>query len=297
MRNNEDIEPFDPEWLVRRGVYFTEIDPELAAELLKRNHENRNPKPRKIEQFVREMQRGAWDIDVSDIKFGRNGDLVDGQNRLLACIEAKVPFPTMIRTCVNPGAKAKVDTGSARTAADALKMEGISGGSPSAVAAAVNLRSRFIERITEHDGKRGFDYKSITYTHGEVIEYLRAHPAVTTWASRAENLSSKVVPAIPRSVCIAALSMFAEVDEANTVRFYDALVHGSWGGPGDPLMALIGYAARIRGGRVSGSPGARGRVQQEENLMALIKTWNAWRTGEHIKLLSIRQNERLELPL
>lgn len=96
----------------------------------------------------------------------------------------------------------------------------------------------------------------------------------------------------------ASLGWFGEVDEAAAVRFYEAIRDGKWGGPGDPLMALIAYAARVRGGvRKGGSPGHKGRTAQEEHLMAMIKVWNSWRQGKPLHLLSIKHEERLEVPV
>lgn len=294
--SDEQLLPWDPEWLVRRGNYLTLITPEVANGLLERNTNNRRPKTRKIEQYAREMKAGRWDPDASDIKLARTGELIDGQNRLMACVEANVPFPTMVRTCLGLGSKSKVDTGTARTAADALKMAGIHGGSPTAMAAAVALRVRYMERVEMFDRRRGWDYRSTVLTHDEVIDFLAAHPMIEKFGGRAQHLHVQVIPAFAPSVVSAALSWFAEADEVDAAVFYERLISGEWGGPGDPLMSLVGYAARLRGNRKQGSPGGRGRVAQEEGLMALVKVWNAFRSGEDIKLLSIRREERLEVP-
>jgi hypothetical protein len=292
--DRKDIKPFDWRWLDRRGNYLTIVTPELTEQLLERNTNNRRPRPLKIAQFARDMENDRWDPDASDLKFAADGTLLDGQNRLLACLRAQKPFATLVRTGLAKETQRHVDTGTARTASDALKMAGITYGA--ALASAVTLRIRFEDRLANHQGKRGMDAKGLQPTHDEVIDYLGEHPQMEKWAGRGDSLSTRVMPSIQRSVVMAGLSWFAEVDEADTVAFCDSLFEGEFGGPGDPRMALISYAARNSGPRKQGSPGSRGRVAQEENLMALIKVWNAWREGEPIKLLSIRRSEAIEPP-
>lgn len=290
-----DIREWDPRWLNRRGNHMTIITPELAAELLERNTNNRTPRPRKIEQFIRDMRNDRWDPDASDIKFARDGTLLDGQNRLMACIEAGVPFATLVRTGLDPQTQSKVDTGTARTTADALRMAQVP--YAGAMASAVALRMRYMERVLNFDRKRGFEARPMVPTHDEVLEYLGQHPQMEKFAPKAEQLRN-IIPAIQNSVLTAALGWFAEESEADADSFVDRLYHGEFGGPGDPIMALVAYAARVRGGtRRTGSQGAKGRTAQEANLMALIKVWNALRTGEPIKLLSVKREELLEVPL
>lgn len=273
---------------------MTTITPDIARDLLTRNTGNRNPKPRMIGQFARDMRAGRWDPDAADLKFSASGFLIDGQNRLMACVEANVPFSTLVRTGLNPRTKIYVDTGARRTAADALRMAGVTG-STGAIAAAVALRVRYSERIELYGRRRGWDYKSQILTHDEVLSYLEDHPAVNKFAPSAELMRKRVV-AIPTSPILASLSWFAEVDESDTASFVSKLVEGDFGGAGDPLLALLGYAARLRSGR-TGSPGARGRVAQEEHMMAFIKVWNALREGNALDRLAIGRHDKLETPL
>lgn len=294
MTDRKDIHAWNWDWIERRGNHMTIITPEIAAQLLTQNTHNRTPRPIKIAQYARDMSNGRWDPDASDIKIAKDGTLIDGQNRLMACVEAGVAFATLVRCGVERSTQTKVDTGSARTTADALKMAGVSYGT--ALSSACTLRMRFEERLDNAGGRRGMDQKVVVPTHDEVLEFLGRHPQMEKMAGRADSLTSRVIPSIQKSVAMAGLGWFAEIEEADALAFAEAFHQGEWGGPGDPLMSMIAYAARNAGPRKSGSPGSRGRIAQEENLMALIKVWNAWRDGEPIKLLSIRRAEQIERP-
>lgn len=279
-----EIREFDPEWLVRRGNYLTLITPEIATELLERNTNNRRPKPRAIQKYARDMRAGNWDPDASDVKVARTGELIDGQNRLLACQEAGVPFPTLLRTGVSTKAKAHVDLGVSRTLADSLAMEGVSHNT--AVAAAVGLRNRYERQLTE--GGTALS-RAFALTNQESLDYLRKHPSLVEFATDGKRCQ-QVAPAIPPSVWVAGLSMMAESNTKRARHFANQFVDGDTYGVGDPLLALVRYTALHRQNKV-GSPGGRGLLAAQRHLLALIKTWNAWRQDEKVDRLTVRDNE------
>lgn len=301
----QELIPWDDGFLVRRGNYMTLITPELAEKLLERNNNNRKPKERAIANYARDMGAGKWDPDASDLKFARTGDLLDGQNRLMACIKAGVPFPTLVRTGAQTHTRAHVDTGVKRTVADMLKMELDIGRNPTTVGAAVTLRVRYEDRVLNHRGKRtanvsagGRPMQHIALTHDEVLQYINDHPAILRFHSTAESLRNRVFPAFPPSAILCFLSMTAELDEKETLHLVDRLLNGEFGGVDDPLPVLIQYAALIRGNRGTGSPGHRGQVLQQSVLLALVRTWNAMRGGQQLRgRLHIKTSDTLVLPI
>lgn len=272
-----EVVEWDPEFLVRRGNYVTLITPELAESLLEQNTNNRKLKERMVQSFMHDMKAGKWDPDASDIKFARTGELIDGQHRLRACIEAGVPFPTLVRTCVNKDARQRVDTGTRRSAADAIKMAGY-GNYQATLGAAVGLRVRY-ERFIGEPRRELDTYRMPAMTHDEVLEYLTKHPMVDRLAIPGHSMR-RMIPAIPPSVIVAMLSLGAEKDEKLAWSFVDRMIHGEYGGMvGDPLVNLVQYAATQRALQ-SGSPGARGRATAASHLIAMIRVWNALRADE-----------------
>lgn len=289
---------WDDEFLVRRGNYLTMITPEVARQLLELNTNNRRPKRAKIEQYKRDMTNLRWDADASDLKVSRTQELVDGQNRCIASQESGMPFPTLIRTGLHVETKMHVDTGAKRIGSDVVRMMAGVTNYASGVAAAVTLRNRYTERYERYDAARGLDWKATVLTHEEMLTYLREHPAMIEFAPAGNRLYQSVTPAIQVSVWIAALSWFAELDHSMAEDFANRLVESEFRGPGDPLQSLVGYAARMRAQVQPGAGlgGIRGRIAQEENLIACIKVWNAYRKGEEIRRLTVRKDDRLVIP-
>jgi hypothetical protein len=293
-----ELRDFDPEMLVRRGNYLVLITPEVAGRLLELNQRNRPPSQRNVRLYARDMLAGRWDPDASDLKVSRAQVLVDGQQRLLACQLAGVPFPTLLRTGVGSDTKRHVDVGKKRTVADMLKMQDLpTTASPSLIGAAVALHTRYMDRITNHGGKRALDVKGEPMTHDEVLDFLDKHPLLVPFAGDAQALH-RIMPAIPGSSFGTFLTMAGEVDVKAAELFSSRLRAGEFGDPTrhDPLVALVQYAARVRVTGGMGNGGYRGRNAQESHLLALIRTWNANRRGEELERIVIKITDRLVLP-
>lgn len=291
LRADAKLQAWDDEWLNRRGNYYTLITPEIAAQLLERNVNNRPAKRRAIGQYARDMQAGDWNPDASDLKFNVEGYLQDGQNRLMACIEAGTPFPTLVRTVLDPDARDHIDQGVRRTTSDSFRMAGVVDANN--VAAAILMRERYERTVREYGGRQTANPRRIPMTHAEAIEYLAEHPTVEKMAGLGQAMHT-VGPGVPKSVYIAGLSMFAESSEKMAREFGETFIDGSSSGTGDPMLALTRYLARAK------SPGelkSRSRNRNQQHLGALVTVWNAYLQGEKLERLTMRDTDLLPMPV
>jgi len=281
-----EVQEWDPEFLVRRGNYMTLVTPELAQEWLnERNTNNRKTKGEAIIRYAREMESGRWDPDASDIKFSRTGELLDGQNRLMACVRAGVPFPTLIRTGLKLDTKTRVDTGIRRTIADTFTLERI----PYAnnVAAGIQLRLRYEEGEASGGqvGNVAAFRRAVKLGPDEALLYLREHPTHEKYGPTADALY-KAGPGVTRTIYFAFLGMAAEMDEADAERFVKEILGADWQA-GSPTMAWIRYLATLSGGPRTGSV-LMIRNASERHLLGLVRCWNAWRMQEPLDRIVIR---------
>lgn len=100
------------------------ITPEQAAEYLKGNLVNRTISPARVALYAKQMRQGSWRMTGEAVAFnGRK--LLQGQHRLAACVAAETPFTTVVVRGISPEAMKVMDSGRARTAANAFQMEGI----------------------------------------------------------------------------------------------------------------------------------------------------------------------------
>lgn len=102
-----------------------DIDPTTAAEILaERNKGNRPPKPNKVQQFAADMTKNRWGLTGDTIKFGTDGRLLDGQNRLSAAVRSGIAFKTHVVFGIDPILFGRMDIGKPRNAADILHIAG-----------------------------------------------------------------------------------------------------------------------------------------------------------------------------
>lgn len=81
-----------------RSVQFSveTITPEIAEKLLENVREGSVNDEKAIQAYVRAMRSKTWLINGMPIILGRNGEVLDGIQRLHACVEADVPFSTFV---------------------------------------------------------------------------------------------------------------------------------------------------------------------------------------------------------
>jgi len=100
------------------------ITPTEARRMLEKNRNIRQVRPMVVAQYTREMLAGRWRLNGETIKLDADGWLVDGQHRLLACIESDRPFTTwLITNATGDG----VDEGRSRSFHDLMGGRGIVG--------------------------------------------------------------------------------------------------------------------------------------------------------------------------
>lgn len=103
----------------------TTVTPEIARAWLDKNHKNRRAASGHISAMARDMKNGDWRVNGDSIRFDDADNLIDGQHRLMACIEAGVPFSTFVMYGLPAEVQTSIDIGKSRTAADHLTMNGL----------------------------------------------------------------------------------------------------------------------------------------------------------------------------
>jgi hypothetical protein len=273
------------EMIAQPGTYEIEITPAIAEQLLERNRDNRNPKQRKIEVFAEDMRNKRWRLTNQGIGVDRNGVLVDGQNRLMAGVLANTDFPTLLVTGLDPQAREVVDTGTARTFADVLRMAGKT--SVMQLSGGVTLRVRYETLVRLGKPYRSFDAKVTRQAlgHSAMLEYLEKTESLEE-ALHSLHLWRGAFPSLPASAVLAFESMALESDQDALAEFRDSIVHGANLQAGDPRLVLRNFLARAGAVR-------KGGPTSVYFLCVLIKGWNDWRNGLSREIIMMRENEAM----
>jgi hypothetical protein len=100
------------------------VTPKMAEEMLGKNVKNRKVSKGLVNAYARDMGAADWKMTGEAIKFDTFGHLIDGQHRLLACIEAKRPFDTIVMRGLEPDVQDVMDSGRGRQSWDVLAIHG-----------------------------------------------------------------------------------------------------------------------------------------------------------------------------
>lgn len=105
------------------------ITPAYAQELLERTKAagilNRKASPRTVEIYANEMRSNRWKLNSESIKLDENGFILDGQHRLMACVQSGCSFQTVVNTDVPRDTFDTIDCGRVRTGTQVLQMSGV----------------------------------------------------------------------------------------------------------------------------------------------------------------------------
>lgn len=105
-------------------VALVTITPEMAEEMLKKNIGNRKINQANVNRIAADMATGNYKLNGETIKISPNGEILDGQHRLLACVKSNMPFKTYIVYNVERETIGTIDMGKGRSVADSLNVMG-----------------------------------------------------------------------------------------------------------------------------------------------------------------------------
>lgn len=245
------------------GFSIELVTPDSAARLLQSRRPGAGDNPTAINAYAESMREGRWILNGMPLILSRAGVLLDGVQRLRACIKAGVPFLTVLAQNIPDDVLHTIDQQRRRSFAGVLETRGI----PHAHA----LQSALVKLIRYDDGTmlRGAG----TAAWSRMDRVLRANPDLE--AAVAQSLESPAT-ALSEAVRTPLLFMGLRVDAKATLRFLDAIADPDRYSPMEP-------GARVRDliDITRGDPATR---MKPVTLFAVcIKALNATFSGRHLR--------------
>ena len=112
----------------REAPRIVTVTPEDAMQLLESNGCNRPLNDQHVRRIARQIVDGKWRFNGDTIKISSTNDILDGQHRLWAIIEAKTAVETIVVRGIEPDAFATIDTlRKSRSGSDVLALLGVTG--------------------------------------------------------------------------------------------------------------------------------------------------------------------------
>ena len=249
-----------------------EITPDIAEEWLKKNTHNRNVKRELVQKYADAIRRGEWRMTGEAIKFN-SSRLLDGQNRLLAVIEAGRPITSLVVHGLDESAQEAMDTGARRTLADVFQLRGET--RARALASLVVMIWKYENHLETASGARGYP------TIHQALSVLESHPGLRDHVKNPRALSRL---GITEQLASFLSYQTARIDPEDSAFFFDRLASGEGLEAGSPILALRNSLERDRASR---------RPMSSVHRMAMcIKAWNAFRRGEPMTMAYWRAGGR-----
>lgn len=253
-------------------TYKTEvIKPEHAIELLEGNTHNRDLKQGHVERLAQIMRLGQWELNGESIKI--NGtNILDGQHRLWACVEADVAFTTLVIRGLKKHVQKTIDTGMIRTGAHHFQMEGETYAS---------LLSHTVAKLMAHE--EGCARIRTGVSNISLEDYLNAHPVIREYVNHYGATNQKIMP---RAIAAASHYLFARLDSEEADEFMGSVIEGVGLKKETPQLCLREKLIR--------DMTSKRKIPADIKFALVIKAWNIHRKGGKCKRLQFMTGEKSE---
>jgi glutathione S-transferase len=206
---------------------IVEITVPEAARLLERHRAAAKRNPHAIRNYAQAMRERRWILNGMPIIISRQGVLLDGYQRLSACVEARTAFDSFISEDVEEDACHTIDQQRRRSFASVLEARG--------VAHAHALQSCLLKLIR-------YDQKVLGKQPGQMPSWaamdriLRANPQLETTLAASFELARCALPEAVRSPL---MFMGYQIDKALTDRLLDAVINPERYALNEPGVLLL----------------------------------------------------------
>lgn len=250
------------------------MTPARATELLKHNTRNRSVRPRVVQQYARDIENGDFSLTGQPIILNCDGTILDGQHRLLACIESGVGFWTLLVENIASETLHNMDTGMRRTFADYLSIDGVKN--------AKDVAS--IARLCVLWTPDGLESANRYRSHAELLAFRDRALGAIDRAAEIVSVNRGVSGLRYKKSVIGALVanlLHAGCDEDQVAWFVSSTRDGT-AEPGTPTALL--YDRLLQTSLKRGV-----MVSAEQELALTVKAWNATITGTTLRNLRWRR--------
>lgn len=231
-----------------------EITPIDAVRLLEGVQKNRSVSTAHVAKLARAMKAGQWHYNGASIVISATGNVLDGQHRLWACIEADTPFTTLVARGVPDEAFNSLGEQRARTSGDNFAYHGVPYAKQvSAIASMVWL--------WQH-GRLAIMGGQLQVSKDEAWAIYQTHPEIADGIPIVASLRAR----LPNQVAGFCYYAFGTKDRARRDVFFDRLINGTGL---ESSMAVYQLKRRLDTALSSGK-----RLDKVDQLALTIKAWN-----------------------
>ena len=256
-----------------------EVTPRMCETWLDKNINNRPLNQRHVNLLTRTMLQGDWDLNGESLKFDVDGNILDGQHRMWACIESDTPFKTMVIYNLERITFDTIDTGRNRNAPDVLSMNG-------------EVNTVLLSGVLKHVGRyySGQMLSTGKITNKEIESLLDTHPKTREIVAKLSRGAYRVPWCAPTLIGT-CWYLAQQKSTAQAESFFHGLIFGANLEPKSPILTL-------RNKFISAQTTKGQKLLSPEKLEMIVIAWNAFRKDKTLNrfILTALSKESKEFP-
>lgn len=235
------------------------ITPAMAKMYLQKNKINRKISLRRVDEYARDIETGNWKLTHQGIAFYTNGNIADGQHRLMAIVKTNKPVSCLVTTGLPLSVSIGIDVMRTRSASDVIA---IKGDSPW-------IRNRHVSMIK-------LIASPIRLTPSTTEDWLHKmkESAIFSVTNLCTNKKRIVIAATHAAV---AMAHYHKVDSEKLARFCEVLMSGMMENNNEQIII------RLRDDLLSSE--ANGEVASKEKMRKTQRAIQIYVNGEKVKKL------------
>jgi len=252
------------------------ITPEDARKILGNNPDNRTINHTLVKTIANDISFGMWSLNGESIIISKDGELNDGQHRLLAVILANHPIETNVFFGAERKSRMTVDMGKPRTVANLLSMDNIPN---------YNHASAIARLYYQYKCNRFQDGGSFVAATKQIIrqEYFDNREKIDDAIKIVGHQKfSNLIGATP--ICTSYIAI-GNVNTTHLEEFYFKLISGENIKSGNPILKAREHLIDMKSKKATAP----------QRMEVIFRYWNAWRRGVTIQRACSIYNEWPEL--
>ena len=227
------------------------ITPEIAEKYLQSNKVNRPIRQNHVGDIARDIKAGKFNTTHQGIAFDEQGNLIDGQHRLLACVKAGVPIQIQVTRGEPASNMANIDNGAKRNFRDFTELWQLQTEHP-AFRNAKTIGT--IRSIVRHGYNAGISLTNneIAYILDKLQQYIV--PLYKSAITRGKSVDS--------AICAALLAAMMDGENENDIfNFVTVYLYGETKGCDEyNVTAALGFAKNVWEAKARQTPMTREKM-------------------------------------
>lgn len=251
------------------SFYTQLVTPDMARVLLEKNKVNRKASQSNVDFLAKQMLEGKFKETGQTIQISKNGNLLDGQHRLLAIIKSNVSCKLNFCDGLEEDIFDVLDTGKSRSTADILSIQGYKnpGELSSAITNLLSIRNGCKIRYKLPNSKN--------------LEFINENPELPDIVDICHK-ENKKFKSLSTGAIAALYYTFVKLHHEDAETFFDKYYSGVGMENGDVVLML-------RNKLMQDAVNKR-KMTSEQKVGLVVSAWNIMRKGKPVKRLDLPES-------